>query len=78
MLGTVEEHEAMTAREELKPYAYAVENDQGYIVGCWKDRRSADRVIAKGNPDHHERVVALYDRPSVVQTRTLLRRCWRG
>ena len=45
----------------MKPYAYAVENDQGYIVGCWKDSSVAESVVAKGNPSHHERIVPLYD-----------------
>lgn len=39
--------------------AYAVRNNEGYWVGIWNDRASADIVLSKGQPTHGERVVVL-------------------
>lgn len=43
----------------MKPDAYAVRNDQGFWSGIWNDRDTALHVINKGQPSHHEKLVAL-------------------
>lgn len=39
--------------------AFGVRNDQGFWVGIWNDRETAAQVVSKGQPAHHEQVVAL-------------------
>jgi len=43
----------------MKPDAYALRNDQGYWVGLWSSRETAESAKAKGQPSHNEQVVAL-------------------
>lgn len=39
--------------------AFALRNDQGYWVGIWNDRATAEQIKAKGQPSHGERIVEL-------------------
>ena len=52
----------------MKPYAYLVVNDQGYIVGGWKEKEIADEVCAKGQPSHNQTVVPVFDSAPHIET----------
>lgn len=43
----------------LQPAAYAVRNNQGYWAGIWNDRKTAELVQTKGQPDHGEKIIAV-------------------
>jgi len=51
---------AMNSNGNDAPYAYAIENDQGFIVGCWKSLDIATSVLMKGQKSHGEFIVPLY------------------
>lgn len=56
--------DALAEREAGEPYAYLVEQEQGYIVGAWKDRETAEKIAAQQLARDKERVVEVYDRPA--------------
>lgn len=45
------------------PYAWLAVNDQGFIVGAWKDKQIAEAVCAKGQPSHHQKVIPVFAAP---------------
>ena len=54
---------ALAEAEKAEPYAYLVVQQQGYIVGAWKDRATAEKIAAQQLARDRERVVEVYDRP---------------
>lgn len=49
-----------------RPYAYLVVQQQGHIVGAWKDRETAEKIAAQQLARDHEQVVEVYDRPAAA------------
>ena len=45
----------------MTPFAYLVVNDQGYIVCAYRELNLAERLIAKGQPTHNEKIVPVYE-----------------
>lgn len=49
---------AQRDRERLaQTTAWAVRNNEGYWIGIWNDRETAERVKGEGQPSHGQQVV---------------------
>ncbi len=43
-----------------EPYAYLVENDQGYFVAAYKSREMAQYISDRGQSSHNQKVVPVW------------------
>lgn len=42
------------------PDAFAIVNDQGFYVGIWKDKSSAELMLVKGGGRQGEKIIPMY------------------